>query len=151
MPPGRIGSGIGVGDHGHVAPGHRGGVTGQKFHLRDKGGFLPGIGKDDDGAALERFYRRAARAEIAPRLEAATARAGTRYTGLTIRGLAIYVGVVLLVGGLARIASGWRGSTDERLIAVISGLVDDVEVTAGENGGLIRMSWPTTPPATALP
>jgi predicted metal-dependent hydrolase len=37
-------------------------------------------------AALERFYRRAARAEIAPRLDAATARAGTRYHGLTIRG-----------------------------------------------------------------
>jgi predicted metal-dependent hydrolase len=36
--------------------------------------------------ALERWYRRAARAEIAPRLDAATARAGTRYTGLTIRG-----------------------------------------------------------------
>jgi predicted metal-dependent hydrolase len=36
--------------------------------------------------ALERFYRRAARAEIAPRLDAATARAGTRYTRLTIRG-----------------------------------------------------------------
>ena len=33
-------------------------------------------------------------------------------------------------------------------LAVISGLVDDVEVTAGENGGLIRMSWPTAPPAT---
>jgi predicted metal-dependent hydrolase len=37
-------------------------------------------------AALERFYRRAAREEIAPRLDAATARAGTRYHGLTIRG-----------------------------------------------------------------
>ncbi|MFI6486720.1 ATP-binding protein [Streptomyces sp. NPDC050564] len=37
---------------------------------------------------------------------------------------------------------------DEMGLAVISGLVDDVEVTAGENGGLIRMSWPTTPPAT---
>jgi predicted metal-dependent hydrolase len=36
--------------------------------------------------ALERFYRRAAREEIAPRLDAATARAGTRYHGLTIRG-----------------------------------------------------------------
>jgi predicted metal-dependent hydrolase len=36
--------------------------------------------------ALERFYRRAARNEIANRLDAATARAGTRYTGLTIRG-----------------------------------------------------------------
>lgn len=29
-------------------------------------------------------------------------------------------------------------------LAVISGLVDDVEITAGEKGGLIRMSWPST-------
>lgn len=35
--------------------------------------------------ALERFYRRAARVEIAERLDAATARAGTAYTGLAIR------------------------------------------------------------------
>ncbi|QES42963.1 MULTISPECIES: ATP-binding protein [Streptomyces] len=34
---------------------------------------------------------------------------------------------------------------DEMGLAVISGLVDDVEVTAGEAGGLIRMRWPTTP------
>ena len=34
---------------------------------------------------------------------------------------------------------------DEMGLAVISGLVDDVEVTAGEGGGLIRMTWPTTP------
>ncbi|WP_030782184.1 ATP-binding protein [Streptomyces sp. NRRL S-920] len=34
---------------------------------------------------------------------------------------------------------------DEMGLAVISGLVDDVEVTAGESGGLIRMRWPTTP------
>jgi anti-sigma regulatory factor (Ser/Thr protein kinase) len=34
---------------------------------------------------------------------------------------------------------------DEMGLAVISGLVDDVEVTSGESGGLIRMSWPTTP------
>jgi predicted metal-dependent hydrolase len=40
----------------------------------------------DAGAALERWYRRQARAEIAPRLDAATARAGTRYAKLTIRG-----------------------------------------------------------------
>ena len=39
----------------------------------------------DPRPALERFYRRAARAEIAPRLDAATARAGSRYAGLTIR------------------------------------------------------------------
>jgi predicted metal-dependent hydrolase len=36
--------------------------------------------------ALERGYRRAARSEIAPRLERACALAGTSYTGLTIRG-----------------------------------------------------------------
>src|SRR4051794_52341 len=40
----------------------------------------------DAKSALERWYRRAARLEIAPRLDAATARAGTQYTGLTIRG-----------------------------------------------------------------
>ncbi|MDQ0933414.1 ATP-binding protein [Streptomyces turgidiscabies] len=40
---------------------------------------------------------------------------------------------------------------DEMGLAVISGLVDDVEVTAGENGGSIRMSWPTVPPVTLAP
>jgi predicted metal-dependent hydrolase len=40
----------------------------------------------DAGPALERWYRRQARAEIGPRLDAATARAGTTYSGLTIRG-----------------------------------------------------------------
>ncbi len=35
-------------------------------------------------------------------------------------------------------------------LAVISGLVDDVEVTSGESGGVIRMSWPTAA-APALP
>jgi predicted metal-dependent hydrolase len=36
--------------------------------------------------ALERFYRRAARAEIAPRLDRATAITGRPYAGLSIRG-----------------------------------------------------------------
>ena len=40
----------------------------------------------DATEAIERFYRRRARAEIAPRLDAAVARAGTAYDGLTIRG-----------------------------------------------------------------
>ena len=40
----------------------------------------------NDHEAIERWYRRAARAEIAPRLDAAVARAGVTYTGLTIRG-----------------------------------------------------------------
>src|SRR6478735_158634 len=41
----------------------------------------------DTGAreALERWYRQRARIEVAPRLDAACARAGKRYTGLTIR------------------------------------------------------------------
>ncbi|MEU2751813.1 ATP-binding protein [Streptomyces collinus] len=39
---------------------------------------------------------------------------------------------------------------DEMGLAVISGLVDDVEVSAGEHGGLIKMTWPITPPPTIL-
>ncbi len=39
----------------------------------------------DPREAIERFYRRAARAEIAPRLDRATALVGSRYTGLDIR------------------------------------------------------------------
>jgi len=40
----------------------------------------------DARPAIERFYRRAARAEIAPRLDRATALAGSAYADLTIRG-----------------------------------------------------------------
>ncbi|MEN8654848.1 ATP-binding protein [Streptomyces sp. 21So2-11] len=39
---------------------------------------------------------------------------------------------------------------DEMGLAVISGLVDDVEVTSDESGGVIRMTWPKTP-AVVLP
>ncbi|MFF1924357.1 ATP-binding protein [Streptomyces sp. NPDC058221] len=39
---------------------------------------------------------------------------------------------------------------DEMGLAVISGLVDDVEVRSGADGGVIRMSWPKTP-AAVLP
>ncbi len=41
---------------------------------------------DQRTPALERWYRRAARSEIAPRLERACELAGTSYAGLTIRG-----------------------------------------------------------------
>jgi predicted metal-dependent hydrolase len=41
---------------------------------------------DAQAAALERWYRKRARTEVAARLDAAVARAGTRYTALTIRG-----------------------------------------------------------------
>ncbi|AEN10866.1 MULTISPECIES: ATP-binding protein [unclassified Streptomyces] len=53
-------------------------------------------------------------------------------------------------------AIGGRGpetdaeSEDEMGLAVISGLVDDVEVRSATEGGVIRMSWPTTP-AVAVP
>jgi predicted metal-dependent hydrolase len=54
-----------------------------RVHRRGEALLVPAGG---GGEALERWYRRAARAEIGPRLDAAVARAGTRYTGLTIRG-----------------------------------------------------------------
>jgi predicted metal-dependent hydrolase len=44
------------------------------------------IPEGDSREALERWYRRQAKLEIAPRLDAATARYGTSYSGLTIRG-----------------------------------------------------------------
>lgn len=40
-------------------------------------------------------------------------------------------------------------ASDELGLAVISGLVDDVEVTSNGHGGLIRMSWPTVTSFTA--
>jgi predicted metal-dependent hydrolase len=54
----------------------------QRVH-RDGGRLL--VPEGDPGQALERFYRRAARAEIATRLDRATERSGTTYSGLTIR------------------------------------------------------------------
>jgi len=44
------------------------------------------VPEGDARAALERYYRRAARKEIAPRLETAAALAGLSYKDLTIRG-----------------------------------------------------------------
>jgi predicted metal-dependent hydrolase len=55
----------------------------ERVHRRGAELLVPARGA---GPALERWYRRAARAEIAPRLDAAAARAGARYAGLTIRG-----------------------------------------------------------------
>ena len=55
----------------------------ERVHRRGDELLVP---KRDAAAAIERFYRRRARAEIAPRLDAAVARARTSYTGLTIRG-----------------------------------------------------------------
>jgi predicted metal-dependent hydrolase len=55
-----------------------------RAHRRGESLFVPADAVAE--AAIERWYRRAARAEIAPRLDAAVARAGTSYTKLTIRG-----------------------------------------------------------------
>ena len=55
-----------------------------RVHRRGAELLVPG--GEDHRLALERWYRRQARAEIAPRLDAATAAVGTRYRGLTIRG-----------------------------------------------------------------
>src|SRR5205823_13939178 len=47
--------------------------------------FVGASGPDAVRAALEGWYRRRARAEVAPRLDAACARAGVRYARLSIR------------------------------------------------------------------
>lgn len=46
------------------------------------------------------------------------------------------------VPGIAAALDPDADGEDEMGLAVISGLVDDVSVTAGESGGTIRMSWP---------
>lgn len=53
-----------------------------RAHRRGERLFVPA---GDAGAAIERFYRRAARAEIGLRLDRATALAGVRYRDLSIR------------------------------------------------------------------
>ncbi|MFJ6659770.1 ATP-binding protein [Streptomyces sp. NPDC091377] len=57
----------------------------------------------------------------------------------------------LAPGGSAALDGDVEAEEDEMGLAVISGLVDDVEVTAGAHGGLIRMTWPTTPQTATLP
>jgi predicted metal-dependent hydrolase len=54
----------------------------ERVHRRGAELLVP---EGDAGDALERYYRRRARAEIEPRLNAAVARAGTNYRALTIR------------------------------------------------------------------
>jgi predicted metal-dependent hydrolase len=56
-----------------------------RVHRRGEMLLVPG-GEQDHRPALERWFRRQARAEIAPRLDAATAAVGKRHAGLTIRG-----------------------------------------------------------------
>ncbi|HXB14128.1 MAG TPA: SprT family zinc-dependent metalloprotease [Solirubrobacteraceae bacterium] len=55
----------------------------KRAHRRGESLLVPA---EDARGAIERFYRRSARAEIEPRLDAASAAAGLRYSGLDIRG-----------------------------------------------------------------
>ncbi|MEV7441009.1 ATP-binding protein [Streptomyces sp. NPDC091204] len=48
------------------------------------------------------------------------------------------------VSGLDAALDPDADTEDEMGLAVISGLVDDVEVTSGESGGTIRMTWPVS-------
>jgi predicted metal-dependent hydrolase len=57
-----------------------------RTRVHRRGGTLLVPGGEDHRPALERWFRRQARAEIASRLEAATAAVGATYSGLTIRG-----------------------------------------------------------------
>jgi predicted metal-dependent hydrolase len=63
------------------------------------------VPEGDARDAIERFYRRRARAEIAPRLDAAAARAGTSYRALTIRGQRTRWGSCSSNGGMS---FNWR-------------------------------------------
>ena len=71
----------------------------------------------DPRPALERYYRRAARAEIAPRLDHATALAGTAYSGLTIRAQRTR---------WASCSAGGRMSFNWRLLLAPAGVLDYV-------------------------
>ncbi|MFI8452771.1 ATP-binding protein [Streptomyces erythrochromogenes] len=48
------------------------------------------------------------------------------------------------VSGMTAVQESDGDTEDEMGLAVISGLVDDVEVTSGVSGGTIRMSWPVS-------
>ena len=74
-PPGTVAY---LGELLHIVP-----EPGRRRAARRGGDLL--IPDTDGRTAIERFYRRAAREEIAPRLDAACARAGTAYTRLSIR------------------------------------------------------------------
>lgn len=57
-----------------------------RTRVRRRGGELLVPASEGQNLALERWYRRHARQEIAPRLDRACAQAGLAYTRLTIRG-----------------------------------------------------------------
>lgn len=54
---------------------------------------------------------------------------------LGVRGVALFVGVSLVVGGVGDLLSGLRGTSDERLAAVLKGV-------AGAVLGVVALAWP---------
>ena len=57
------------------------------------------------------------------------------WPGLTTRGLAIFVGIAMIVGGVAELVAGVIGTTDERLDATIGGAASVIF-------GLLALAWP---------
>lgn len=58
------------------------------------------------------------------------------WPGITVRALAVVVGVALVVGGLLDVVAGLRGSTDQRFAAVVSGAASAIF-------GVLAISWPS--------
>lgn len=57
------------------------------------------------------------------------------WPALTIRGMAVIVGITMLIGGLARIFAGIRRTADDRWISLLSGL-------AHLAFGVLALTWP---------
>lgn len=55
--------------------------------------------------------------------------------GLTVRGVAIVVGIGMLLSGAARLGAGWRGAVEERYASIVGGL-------AGVIFGVLALAWP---------
>lgn len=55
--------------------------------------------------------------------------------GLTVRAVAIVVGIAMVLSGATRLAAGWRGDIDERYSSLVGGL-------AGVIFGTLALAWP---------
>jgi alpha-beta hydrolase superfamily lysophospholipase/uncharacterized membrane protein HdeD (DUF308 family) len=55
--------------------------------------------------------------------------------GLTVRAVALVVGIGLVISGATRLIAGWRGGTDERYASLVGGF-------AGVIFGILALAWP---------
>jgi len=55
--------------------------------------------------------------------------------GLTVRGIAVVVGIGMLLSGVARVSAGWRAQVEERYSAIVGGL-------AAVAFGILALVWP---------